>query len=197
MSIWLLIAANRLSATAVFNNAAVHFSDSGMSASPYGSPQRQYGVSSVNASHPNMGFSSANQQFINPEWFEKLPREIQQNPDILHRMNPHQSCVVICYNLPVDEMNVTKLFNLLSLYGAVLRIKILRDKPDTALAQFSHPLFATLACYYLAVSYFKFKESIFPDCRRRLNSFIYFCRMLLFSEKTMLNFKSGFLRTLR
>lgn len=106
--------------------------------------------------------SSPMQHLISPHLI-KLPRELQ-NSSILHQIDPGQTCVVICYNLPAAEITVRKashdalfssfhflhqLFNLLSLYGVVIRIKLLRDKPDTALAQYSHPLYATLACHYL------------------------------------------------
>lgn len=118
--------------------------------------------------------TSPHQQLIPPLLFDKLPRELQ-NPTTLHQLNPSLTSVVICYNLPSSEITVHKvwllenwgklfrvlqtcvltitlqLFNLLSLYGVVLRIKLLREKPDTALAQYSHPLYATLACHYLTV----------------------------------------------
>lgn len=38
-----------------------------------------------------------------------------------------------------------QLFNLFSLYGIVLRIKILKERPDTALIQYSSPFYATIA----------------------------------------------------
>lgn len=60
-----------------------------------------------------------------------------------------QSAVVIVYNVPHEGVNVTKLFNLFSLYGNVSRIKIIRDKPDTALVQYSNPGFAVMARQYL------------------------------------------------
>lgn len=73
---------------------------------------------------------------------DKLPKELRKLN--LETSNPSQTPVVICYNLPTAA-SIDKLFNLFSLYGSVLRIKILRDKPDTALIQYSDPLYATIA----------------------------------------------------
>eukprot|EP00923_Selenidium_pygospionis_P024047 GHVN01041772.1.p1 GENE.GHVN01041772.1~~GHVN01041772.1.p1 ORF type:complete len:547 (-),score=52.67 GHVN01041772.1:1855-3495(-) len=58
---------------------------------------------------------------------------------------PQSTAVVIVYNIPHEHVTVEKLFNLFSLYGVVLRVKMMRDKPDTALIQFSHPDYAQLA----------------------------------------------------
>lgn len=74
---------------------------------------------------------------------ERLPKEIRELN--LESINPSQTPVVICYNLSPTEITVQKLFNLFSLYGTVLRIKILREKTDTALIQFSDPLHASIA----------------------------------------------------
>eukprot|EP01068_Selenidium_serpulae_P006019 Selendium_serpulae@DN4266_c0_g1_i1.p1 len=64
-------------------------------------------------------------------------------PSLAH--SPPPTPVVICYNIAYDRVNVQKLFNLFSLYGFVKRIKMLKDKPDTALVQYSYPAFAQLA----------------------------------------------------
>eukprot|EP00918_Siedleckia_nematoides_P035734 GHVU01077647.1.p1 GENE.GHVU01077647.1~~GHVU01077647.1.p1 ORF type:complete len:226 (+),score=58.84 GHVU01077647.1:44-679(+) len=53
--------------------------------------------------------------------------------------------VIICHNLSAEGSSVQKLFNLFSLFGNVTRVKILRDKPDTAMVQFSQALYATVA----------------------------------------------------
>merc|ERR1719265_238891 len=53
--------------------------------------------------------------------------------------------VIICYHLTPDRLSVEQLFNLFSLYGLVLRIKILQNKPDCCLVQYTEPLFASLA----------------------------------------------------
>eukprot|EP00923_Selenidium_pygospionis_P018382 GHVN01032180.1.p1 GENE.GHVN01032180.1~~GHVN01032180.1.p1 ORF type:complete len:435 (-),score=42.32 GHVN01032180.1:36-1340(-) len=56
-----------------------------------------------------------------------------------------QNPVLICYNLEPAQMTAERLFNLMSLYGIVTKVKILREKPDTALVQFSHPGYTQLA----------------------------------------------------
>eukprot|EP00922_Rhytidocystis_sp_ex-Travisia-forbesii_P005465 GHVS01007971.1.p1 GENE.GHVS01007971.1~~GHVS01007971.1.p1 ORF type:complete len:421 (-),score=76.14 GHVS01007971.1:121-1383(-) len=74
---------------------------------------------------------------------EKVPKELRELD--LEGINTSQTPVVICYNLSPTETTVQKLFNLFSLYGTVTRIKILREKNDTALIQFSDPLYASIA----------------------------------------------------
>ncbi|KAF8821012.1 Rna recognition motif-containing protein [Cardiosporidium cionae] len=73
---------------------------------------------------------------------KRLPREIRELN--LESTNRQQTPVLICYNLP-EGINVSKLFNLFSLYGSVFRVKILREKADTALVQYSDPLYANIA----------------------------------------------------
>ncbi|SBT79843.1 polypyrimidine tract binding protein, putative [Plasmodium malariae] len=63
--------------------------------------------------------------------------------------NASKTPVLICYNIPKDYTDVNKLFNLFSVYGFVSRIKILREKPDSALIQYSSHLFSSLAQEYL------------------------------------------------
>ncbi|KFG99948.1 RNA recognition motif-containing protein [Toxoplasma gondii VAND] len=75
---------------------------------------------------------------------DKLPRELRE----IESTNPTQTPVIIVYNLPAN-ITVHMLFNLFSLYGSVLRVKILREKSDTALIQYSDPLYATIAHNYI------------------------------------------------
>eukprot|EP01069_Polyplicarium_translucidae_P006914 Polyplicarium_translucidae@DN3040_c0_g1_i4.p1 len=79
--------------------------------------------------------------------YEKLPRELREAN--LELINPLQTAVLIVYKLNTTEVTVTKLFNLFSMYGTVLRIKILRDRTDTALIQYSEPLYASVALHLL------------------------------------------------
>ena len=51
----------------------------------------------------------------------------------------------------VQKINADKLFNLFSIYGNIIRIKILRNKPDHALVQMADGLQAELAVHYLKV----------------------------------------------
>ncbi|EPS74228.1 hypothetical protein M569_00523 [Genlisea aurea] len=58
-------------------------------------------------------------------------------------------CTIIVSNLNPDEIDGDKLFNLFSLYGNIVRIKFLRNKPDHALVQMSDGLQAELAVHFL------------------------------------------------
>jgi len=63
--------------------------------------------------------------------------------------NRDQTPVVMIHNLPTVNMDARKLFNIFSIYGNVHKVKILYNKPDTAMIQFSDPFYATLAVFYL------------------------------------------------
>merc|ERR1719321_275460 len=56
-----------------------------------------------------------------------------------------QGTVVICYHLTPDRLSVDQLFNIFSFYGLVSRIKIMQNKPDCCLIQYTESLFASLA----------------------------------------------------
>lgn len=56
----------------------------------------------------------------------------------------------IHYLQSVDE---DKLFNLFSLYGNIVRIKLLRNKPDHALVQMGDGFQAELAVHFLKVCF--------------------------------------------
>ena len=58
------------------------------------------------------------------------------------------SLIIPFYVQKVDE---DRLFNLFSLYGNIVRIKILRNKPDHALVEMADGLQAELAVHYLKV----------------------------------------------
>lgn len=51
----------------------------------------------------------------------------------------------------MQKIDEDKLFNLFSMYGNIVRIKILRNKPDHALVQMADGLQAELAVHYLKV----------------------------------------------
>jgi len=76
-------------------------------------------------------------------YLDKLPREIRELK--IENCNPHQTPVLIVYNLSPADISLDKLFNLFSLYGTVSRIKIMREKVDSALIQYSDAFYATLA----------------------------------------------------
>ncbi|KZV57876.1 polypyrimidine tract-binding protein3 [Dorcoceras hygrometricum] len=58
-------------------------------------------------------------------------------------------CTVLVSNLCPDRIDEDKLFNLFSLYGNIIRIKLLRNKPDHALVQMSDGFQAELAVHFL------------------------------------------------
>ncbi|XP_051149304.1 polypyrimidine tract-binding protein homolog 3 [Andrographis paniculata] len=58
-------------------------------------------------------------------------------------------CTVLVSNLNPDRIDEDKLFNLFSLYGNIIRIKVLRNKPDHALVQMGDGFQAELAVHFL------------------------------------------------
>ncbi|KAH8515655.1 hypothetical protein H0E87_004200 [Populus deltoides] len=58
-------------------------------------------------------------------------------------------CTVLASNLNPDRIDEDKLFNLFSLYGNIVRIKLLRNKPDHALVQMGDGFQAELAVHFL------------------------------------------------
>ncbi|KAK9271720.1 hypothetical protein L1049_002083 [Liquidambar formosana] len=58
-------------------------------------------------------------------------------------------CTVLVSNLNPDKIDEDKLFNLFSLYGNIVRIKLLRSKPDHALVQMGDGFQAELAVHFL------------------------------------------------
>lgn len=85
-------------------------------------------------------------QFFPQPLSQHLPRELRES--MIDVNNPRQTPVIICYNLP-GYIDSNKIFNLFSIYGCVSRIKILRDKPDAALIQYTSPIYASLANVFL------------------------------------------------
>ncbi|WOG97146.1 hypothetical protein DCAR_0416485 [Daucus carota subsp. sativus] len=58
-------------------------------------------------------------------------------------------CTILVSNLNTDKIDEDKLFNLFSLYGNIVRIKLLRNKPDHALVQMGDGFQAELAVHFL------------------------------------------------
>ncbi|XP_009597471.1 polypyrimidine tract-binding protein homolog 3-like isoform X1 [Nicotiana tomentosiformis] len=71
-------------------------------------------------------------------------------------------CTILVSNLDSDRIDEDKLFNLFSLYGNIVRIKILRNKPDHALVQMGDGFQAELAVHFL-------KGAILFDKRLEVN----------------------------
>ncbi|RWW46300.1 hypothetical protein BHE74_00047777 [Ensete ventricosum] len=60
-------------------------------------------------------------------------------------------CTILVTNLNPDKIDEDKLFNLFSVYGNIVRIKLLRNKPDHALVQMADGFQAELAVHFLKV----------------------------------------------
>ncbi|GFY85650.1 polypyrimidine tract-binding protein 3 [Actinidia rufa] len=58
-------------------------------------------------------------------------------------------CTVLVSNLNPDRIDEDKLFNLFSIYGNIVRIKLLHNKPDHALVQMGDGFQAELAVHFL------------------------------------------------
>uniref|UniRef100_A0A0D6R2Q4 RRM domain-containing protein n=1 Tax=Araucaria cunninghamii TaxID=56994 RepID=A0A0D6R2Q4_ARACU len=58
-------------------------------------------------------------------------------------------CTILVSNLNPEKIDEDKLFNLFSIYGNIMRIKILKNKPDHALVQMGDGFQAELAVHYL------------------------------------------------
>ncbi|MED6126422.1 hypothetical protein PIB30_078326 [Stylosanthes scabra] len=58
-------------------------------------------------------------------------------------------CTILVANLNPDRIDEDKLFNLFSIYGNIIRIKLLRNKPDHALIQMGDGFQAELAVHFL------------------------------------------------
>nr|KYP50582.1 Polypyrimidine tract-binding protein isogeny 3 [Cajanus cajan] len=58
-------------------------------------------------------------------------------------------CTILVSNLNPDRIDEEKLFNLFSIYGNIVRIKLLRNKPDHALIQMGDGFQAELAVHFL------------------------------------------------
>ncbi|CAA0842777.1 Polypyrimidine tract-binding protein homolog 3 [Striga hermonthica] len=58
-------------------------------------------------------------------------------------------CTILVSNLNPDRIDEDKLFNLFSIYGNIVRVKLLRNKPDHALVQMGDGFQAELAVHFL------------------------------------------------
>ncbi|KAK9283386.1 hypothetical protein L1049_011628 [Liquidambar formosana] len=83
----------------------------------------------------------------------------------------NERCTVLVSNLNSDRIDEDKLFNLFSIYGNIVRIKLLRNKPDRALVQMGDGFQAELAVHFLkgqlalpfALQYGQVPETPYPD----------------------------------
>ncbi|PKU82441.1 polypyrimidine tract-binding protein homolog 3 [Dendrobium catenatum] len=58
-------------------------------------------------------------------------------------------CTILVSNLNTDKVDEDKLFNLFSMYGNIVRIKLLHNKPDHALVEMGDGFQAELAVHFL------------------------------------------------
>nr|XP_043616850.1 polypyrimidine tract-binding protein homolog 3 isoform X2 [Erigeron canadensis] len=90
-------------------------------------------------------------------------------------------CTILASNLNPDRIDEDKLFNLFSLYGNIVRIKLLHSKPDHALVQMGDGFQAELAVHFLKgatlfgkrleVNYSKYPNiTMGPETHEYLNS---------------------------
>ena len=65
---------------------------------------------------------------------------VGEYPDMDRGGGGEQGCVVtLVSNLPEELANVTNIFNMVGMYGDVVAVKILRNKPDCDLVQCAKP----------------------------------------------------------
>ncbi|KAJ9146107.1 hypothetical protein P3X46_028417 [Hevea brasiliensis] len=106
-------------------------------------PSEQKGRSSQPAGYGDVGVAypqMANATAIAAAFGGGLPPGISGTND---------RCTVLVSNLNPDRVDEDKLFNLFSLYGNIVRIKFLRNKPDHALVQMGDGFQAELAVHFL------------------------------------------------
>uniref|UniRef100_A0A2P2MFF5 Uncharacterized protein MANES_18G093400 n=1 Tax=Rhizophora mucronata TaxID=61149 RepID=A0A2P2MFF5_RHIMU len=96
----------------------------------------QTGYGDVGVAYPQM----ANAAAIAAAFGGGLPQGVSGTND---------RCTVLVSNLNPDRIDEDKLFNLFSLYGNIVRIKLLRNKPDHALVQMGDGFQAELAVHFL------------------------------------------------
>ncbi|GLJ42522.1 hypothetical protein SUGI_0881510 [Cryptomeria japonica] len=115
----------------------------------FGDAGGMYGIQPVSLHHmvgaPAMGLNSvqmptASGAAIMEAFGGVLPRGVTGNND---------RCTILVANLNPEKIDEDKLFNLFSIYGNILRIKLLRNKPDHALIQMADGFQAELAVNFL------------------------------------------------
>lgn len=118
-------------------------------AQSFGEAGGMYGIQPVSLHHmvgaQAMGLNSLQMPVTNASAVMEafggvLPRGVMGNND---------RCTVLVANLNPEKIDEDKLFNLFSIYGNILRIKLLKNKPDHALIQMQDGLQAELAVNFL------------------------------------------------
>ncbi|GMH31639.1 hypothetical protein Nepgr_033483 [Nepenthes gracilis] len=123
-----------------FTNPSLPAEPKGRSSQPgYVDAGSMYALQAAGA--PSVAFSQmANHAAVTAAFGGVLPPGISGMND---------RCTVLVSSLNPDRIDEDKLFNLFSLYGNIVRIKLLRSKPDHALVQLGDGFQAELAVHFL------------------------------------------------
>ncbi|VFQ91072.1 unnamed protein product [Cuscuta campestris] len=103
----------------------------------------QHGYGDVGGMYPlqaSVGFHQMGNSAIAAAFPGGLPPGISGTND---------RCTILVSNLDPDRIDEDKLFNLFSIYGNIVKIKLLRNKPDHALVQMGDGFQAELAVHFL------------------------------------------------
>lgn len=111
-------------------------------------PHDQTGQIMVQADYQQYQNSAYAQAPVETSNWNGRPRD-DYNYHIKQSNMVDQSSVVMVYGLDPNKMNCAKLFNILCLYGNVLKIKFLKSKPNTAMVQMCTPAAVDRACQWL------------------------------------------------
>lgn len=118
------------------NERSRDFTNPSLPAEQKGRPSSQPGYGDAGVGYPQMNNAAA----IAAAFGGGLPPGISGTND---------RCTILASNLNPDRIDEDKLFNLFSLYGNIVRIKLLRNKPDHALIQMGDGFQAELAVHFL------------------------------------------------
>ncbi|KAG8633330.1 hypothetical protein MANES_18G093400v8 [Manihot esculenta] len=118
------------------NDRSRDFTNPHLPSEQKGRSSQQAGYGDVGVAYPQM----ANAAAIAAAFGGGLPPGISGTND---------RCTVLVSNLNPDRIDEDKLFNLFSLYGNIVRIKLLHNKPDHALVQMGDGFQAELAVHFL------------------------------------------------
>ncbi|XP_077248685.1 polypyrimidine tract-binding protein homolog 3-like isoform X2 [Tasmannia lanceolata] len=120
-----------------FTNPSLPSEQKGRSSqSGYGDTGGMYALQPPGVAFPQMGSAGA----IAAAFGGALPPGISGTND---------RCTILVSNLNTDKIDEDKLFNLFSVYGNIVRIKLLHNKPDHALIEMGDGFQAELAVHFL------------------------------------------------
>ncbi|XP_077241388.1 polypyrimidine tract-binding protein homolog 3-like isoform X2 [Tasmannia lanceolata] len=120
-----------------FTNPSLPSEQKGRSSQPgYGDAGGMYALQPPGVAFSQMGSAGA----IAAAFGGNLPPGISGTND---------RCTLLVSNLNPDKIDEDKLFNLFSLYGNIVRIKLLRNKPDHALIEMGDGFQSELAVHFL------------------------------------------------